>query len=106
MMMAYENLRGQPTSTPNLSKFLSMTPRLMCTVPVASVLSLCRSQLLWMMESFLSSGPPPRKNARRKKGDYCQSLSHFPVVHNLVRDRISIDFYSPVYTRPLTYCAR
>lgn len=62
-----KGVRDQPTSTPNLSKFLRRTPSLICTVPLASVLSLCRSRLLWMMDSFLSSGPPPRKNARRER---------------------------------------
>ena len=59
--------KRHPTSTPNFSKFLSRMPSLMCTVPAASVLSLCRSRLLWMVVSLLNSGPPPRKKAGKRE---------------------------------------
>ena len=54
----------QVTSTPNLSKFLSSTPILMSTLPVACVLSRCLCSLLKMGSSDLNSGPPPRKKAK------------------------------------------
>ena len=59
------------TSTPNLSKFLSMTPILMSTLPVVCVLSLCLCSLVKMGSSDLNSGPPPRKKAERanERGD-------------------------------------